>query len=72
MASPDDKANRTEQPTDTQQPRRRGTTSIRLRPPGVVPMSADDQQKAVTALSTMIAAWWQETHGTQTKQVRPE
>jgi hypothetical protein len=38
---------------------RRGTTPIRLRPPHTVPISEEDYEQAVTALSTMILSWWQ-------------
>jgi hypothetical protein len=33
---------------------------IRVLPPDVVPMTKEDKQQAVAAISAMIAAWWHE------------
>jgi hypothetical protein len=38
--------------------KKRRTTPIRVGEPGVVPLSDADRQQAVTAISSMIAAWW--------------
>lgn len=46
--------------SDTEEtPTRRRTQAIRVLTPDVVPMSTDDYEQAVTALATMITAWWQ-------------
>jgi hypothetical protein len=37
---------------------RRRRTAIRVVPPAVVAMDSDDEGQAVTAIATMIAAWW--------------
>jgi hypothetical protein len=47
---------------------RRGTTPVRLRPPKTVPISKEDYEQAITALSTMILDWWQ----SQQKNRKPE
>jgi len=47
---------------------RRGTTPVRLRPPETVPISEEDYEQAITALSTMILDWWQ----SQQKNRKPE
>jgi hypothetical protein len=39
--------------------RKRRTAPIKIAEPGVVPMSAEDHEQAVTALATMIADWWE-------------
>jgi hypothetical protein len=38
--------------------KKRRTTPIRVSEPGVVPLSDEDRQQAVTAISSMIEAWW--------------
>jgi hypothetical protein len=38
--------------------RRRRSDPIRVLPPEVVPISREDREQAVTAIATMIAAWW--------------
>lgn len=48
-------------PPEATTARRRPSTSIRLCPPQVVPISEEDYQ-AITALATMIASWWREQH----------
>jgi len=42
--------------------RRRAVAKIRVLPPDVVPMSKEDEQQAIHAISAMIAQWWRE-HG---------
>jgi hypothetical protein len=42
--------------------RRRAVAKIRVLPPDVVPMSKEDEQQAIYAISAMIAQWWRE-HG---------
>jgi hypothetical protein len=37
---------------------RKRRTAIHVLPPAVVAMDGDDQRQAVTAIATMIAAWW--------------
>jgi hypothetical protein len=42
--------------------RRRAAAKIRVLPPDVVPISKEDEQQAIRAISAMIAQWWRE-HG---------
>jgi hypothetical protein len=42
--------------------RRPAVAKVRVLPPGVVPMSKQDEQQAVRAIATMITQWWRE-HG---------
>jgi hypothetical protein len=42
--------------------RRRAAAKIRVLSPDVVPMSKEDEQQAIHAISAMIAQWWRE-HG---------
>jgi hypothetical protein len=37
---------------------RKRRTTIQVAPPAVVAMDGDDERQAVTAIATMIAAWW--------------
>jgi hypothetical protein len=38
--------------------RKKRAAPIRVLPPSVVSMTSEDHQQAVTAIATMIAAWW--------------
>jgi len=38
--------------------RRRVATSIKVLPPRVVPITAEDHEQAVTALAQLIEQWW--------------
>jgi len=42
--------------------RQRAAVKIRVLPPDVVPMSKEDEQQAIHAISAMIAQWWRK-HG---------
>lgn len=38
--------------------RRKRSGPIRVLPPDVVPLTKEDEQQAIAAISAMIAAWW--------------
>lgn len=42
--------------------RRRAVAEVKVLSPDVVPMSKEDEQQAIHAISAMIAHWWRE-HG---------
>jgi hypothetical protein len=42
--------------------RRRAAATIRVLSPDLVPMSKEDEQQAIHAISAMISQWWRE-HG---------
>jgi hypothetical protein len=42
--------------------RRRVATNIKVLPPGVVPITSEDHQQAVTALAQLIEQWWLNRH----------
>jgi hypothetical protein len=42
--------------------RQRTATKVYVLPPGIAPLSKDDEEKAVQAIASMIAAWWRD-HG---------
>jgi len=42
--------------------RRRAVAKVRVLPPEVFPISAEDHQQAVTALTQMIEQWWRNQH----------
>jgi hypothetical protein len=53
--------------------RRQRRTPIRVATPAVAAMSEEDRHQAVTALATMIAAWWhdQQQHSPNLHELQP-
>jgi hypothetical protein len=49
--------------------RRRAATNIRALPPDVVPISPEDHQQAVAALTEMIEQWWRNRHDVERRIV---